>query len=165
LAYLDQLAADLALAGDRSEIDAVRAALVQGGYARRTSRPPATGAAAGGPRRFQSREGYTILVGRNSRQNEHVTFEVAGPDDLWLHARGLPGSHVVVRSGGAPVSQETQHQAAALAAYFSRGQNEAWVDVIVTERRRVRRAPGGRPGMVLVEDERVLRVRPGRPDA
>jgi predicted ribosome quality control (RQC) complex YloA/Tae2 family protein len=114
-----------------------------------------------GPRRYSSAEGYTILVGRNSRQNEHVTFNLAGPDDLWLHARGWPGSHVVIRSGGQPVSDETVQQAARLAAFYSKGQREAWVDVIVAEKRRVRRPPGKRyPGMVVVEGERVVRVRP-----
>jgi predicted ribosome quality control (RQC) complex YloA/Tae2 family protein len=68
---------------------------------------------------------------------------------------------VVIRSGGRPVSDETVQQAAGLAAFYSRAQREAWVDVIVTERRRVRRAPGRRhPGMVVVDGERVVRVRP-----
>jgi predicted ribosome quality control (RQC) complex YloA/Tae2 family protein len=180
LGYLEQLSADLALAADRNEIDAVRAALAEAGYARqrRQNARPAIGHHPGessqsktggeparvqmqGPRRFTSSEGYTILVGRNSRQNEQVTFDLAGPDDLWLHARGWPGSHVVIRSGGRPVSDETVQQAAGLAAFYSRAQREAWVDVIVTERRRVRRAPGRRhPGMVVVDGERVVRVRP-----
>ena len=158
LAYVDQLAADLALAADRGEIDAVRSALVDAGYIRQPSAPSIT--QTKGPRRVTSREGYAILVGRNSRQNEQITFEVAGADDLWLHARGLPGSHVIVRCGGRPVSEETVRQAAGLAAYYSKGQGEAAVDVMMAERRRVHRAPGGRPGMVLVEGERVVRVRP-----
>jgi predicted ribosome quality control (RQC) complex YloA/Tae2 family protein len=158
LAYVDQLAADLVLAADRAEIDAVRLALAEAGYVRRRAvqRVDQTK----GPRRVASREGYAILVGRNSRQNEQLTFETAAPDDLWLHARGLPGAHVVIRTGGRPVGDDTVQQAAGLAAYYSKGQTEAFVDVIVVERRRVRRAPGGRPGMVLVEGERVMRVRP-----
>lgn len=99
-------------------------------------------------------------MGRNSRQNEQITFEVAGADDLWLHARGLPGSHVIIRCGGRPVSEETVRQAAGLAAYYSKGQGEAAVDVMIVERRRVHRAPGGRPGMVFVDGERVVRVKP-----
>jgi predicted ribosome quality control (RQC) complex YloA/Tae2 family protein len=179
LSYLEQLSADLALAADRNEIDAVRAALAEAGYARQrrqrarsetgpSKREERTRSETGssrvqvqGPRRFVSAEGYTILVGRNSRQNEHVTFDLAGPDDLWLHARGWPGSHVVIRSGGQPVSDETLRQAAGLAAFYSRAQGEAWVDVIVAEKRRVRRPPGKRhPGMVTVDGERVVRVRP-----
>jgi predicted ribosome quality control (RQC) complex YloA/Tae2 family protein len=158
LAYIDQLAADLALAADRGEIDAVRLALAEAGYGRQ---PPQTGATkTKGPRRIDSREGYAILVGRNSRQNEQITFETAGPDDLWLHARGLPGAHVLIRCAGRPVGEDTLQLAAGLAAYYSKGRAEAAVDVQVVERRRLRRAPGGRPGMVLVDGERVVRAKP-----
>ncbi|MEI2690770.1 MAG: NFACT RNA binding domain-containing protein [Anaerolineae bacterium] len=172
LSYLEQLSADLALAADRNEIDAVRTALAEAGYLRQRklarSAPPGSLAQTGqskiqvqGPRRIVSQEGYTILVGRNSRQNEQITFDLAGPNDLWLHARGWPGSHVVIRSGGQPVSDETVAQAAGLAAFYSKAQREAWVDVIVVERRRVRRPPGKRhPGMARVDGERVVRVRP-----
>ncbi|MCS6844891.1 MAG: NFACT family protein [Caldilineales bacterium] len=170
LAYLDQLAADLAMAGNRSEIDAVRAALAAAGLdekSARSSRRAKPTPPAEGPRRFTTAEGYEVLVGRNSRQNDHITFEVAQPDDLWLHARGWPGAHVVIRSGGRPVSEASLHQAAALAAYYSAGRSEAWVDVMVARRRFVRRAPGGapggRPGMVTVREEQVVRVRPTAP--
>lgn len=171
LSYLEQLGADLALAADRNEIDAVRAALAEAGYARQRRQAARSDAGQNtvqvqGPRRYTSREGYAILVGRNSRQNEHITCDLAGPDDLWLHARGWPGSHVVIRSGGQPVSEETVRQAAGLAAFYSKAQREAWVDVIVVERRRVRRPPGPRhPGMVMVDGERVVRVRPAVPDS
>lgn len=160
LAYLDQLAADLALAGNRNEIEAVRAALVDSGYARPRAKAAPGAARIEGPRRYTTKEGFAILVGRNSRQNEQVTFELARPDDLWLHARGWPGAHVVIRNGGQAVSDASVRQAAALAAFFSGGRQEGWVDVIVAERRQVRRAPGKHPGMVTVKDERVLRVRP-----
>lgn len=159
LAYLDQLAADLALADNRAEIEAVAAALADLDAAhdarRRAATPPVTG-----PRRFVTPEGYTVWVGRNSRQNDQVTFEMAHPDDLWLHARGVPGAHVVIRSGGRPVGEASLRSVAALAAYYSAGRHEAWVDVLVALRRRVRRAAGGRPGMVTVQEEQVLRVRP-----
>ncbi|MEZ4768387.1 MAG: NFACT RNA binding domain-containing protein [Caldilineales bacterium] len=115
LAYVEQLAADLALAADRSEIDAVRAQLADAGYLRQSTTRAVS--QPKGPRRYTSREGFAILVGRNSRQNERVTFEIATADDLWLHARGFPGSHVVIRSGGRPVSDETVQRAAELAAY------------------------------------------------
>lgn len=160
--YLQQLEADLALAADRNEIDAVRAALVEAGIVRARRGAAALRAPTlQGPRRFTSAEGFPILVGRNSRQNEQLTFEVAGPEDVWLHARGWPGAHVVIRSGGAAVSEDTVRQAAALAAFYSKAQREASVDVIVATRRRVQRAPGPRrPGMVTVDGERVVRVRP-----
>lgn len=159
LDYLEQLATDLNLAESRGDIDGVRSALVEGGYIRRPGRTTAS-APPSQPRRFTSGEGHDILVGRNSQQNERITFGMAAPDDWWLHARGWPGAHVLIRSGGQAVSQETLDRAAALAAYYSRARHEAWVDVMVVQRRHVRRAPGRRPGMVVVERERVLRVKP-----
>jgi predicted ribosome quality control (RQC) complex YloA/Tae2 family protein len=157
-AYVDQLATDLALAADRNEIDAVRLALSDAGYLRQPTHARVD--QSKGLRRFTSCDGMPILVGRNSRQNDQITFEIAAADDLWLHARGLPGAHVVIRSGGQPVSDQAIRQAAGLAAFYSKGRGDTWVDVLVVERRRVRRAPGGRPGMVLVEGERVVRVQP-----
>lgn len=159
LAYLEQLASDLALADSRGDIDSVRSALVEGGYVRRSSRATRS-AAPGQPRCFTSAEGHEILVGRNSQQNERITFVMAAPDDWWLHARGWPGAHVLIRSRGRAVSQETLQEAAALAAYYSRARNETWVDVMVVQRRHVRRAPGKRPGMVVVDREQVWRVQP-----
>jgi predicted ribosome quality control (RQC) complex YloA/Tae2 family protein len=161
LAYLDQLSTDLMLAANRNEIDAVRVALQEAGYGPPSQAPLGASPEQSQPHRYMSQEGYPILVGRNSAQNEKITFQVAGPKDLWLHARGWPGAHVIIRSGGHPVSDETLDQAATLAARHSKARNEAWVDVLIAERRRVRRAPGKRPGMVMVDEERVLRVRPG----
>ncbi|MCB0052847.1 MAG: hypothetical protein KDE24_25260, partial [Caldilinea sp.] len=85
-------------------------------------------------------------------------FRLAQPDDLWLHARGVPGAHVIVRGGGRPPDEEDVALAARLAAYRSAARGDRSVDVIVTERRWVSRAPGGRPGQVLVARERVIAV-------
>ncbi len=158
-AYLAQLQSDLALAQNQAEIAAVREALRDAGYLRQ--RPGRTLKVAPDrslPLRYISSEGFAILVGRNARQNEIVTFGEAGPDDLWLHVRGAPGSHVVVRAGGQSVSEETLQAAAQLAAYHSRLRGERGVAVAVTQRRFVSRAPGGRPGLVHYRNEETLLV-------
>ena len=158
--YLEQLAADLALAESRPEIDAVRQALADAGWGpkprQRSGRP-------GGPRRFDL-DGFTVLVGRNARQNDAVTFDHAGPHDLWLHVRGLPGAHVVILRGKQDVPEETIRRAAALAAYYSPARKEGVVLVNVTERRFIRRAPGDRPGLVSYREERTVEVE-GAPPA
>jgi predicted ribosome quality control (RQC) complex YloA/Tae2 family protein len=112
------------------------------------------------PLSVDSPDGFCILVGRNSRQNDEVTFKRAAPDDLWLHARGIPGGHVVIKSGGREVPERTLHQAAALAAYYSRDRREDLVAVDYVARRHVRRARGKRPGLVIYRGERTIRVRP-----
>jgi predicted ribosome quality control (RQC) complex YloA/Tae2 family protein len=158
--YLEQLAADLALAETRPEIDAVRQALADAGWGpkprQRSGRPS-------GPRRFDL-DGFTVLVGRNARQNDAVTFEHAGSHDLWLHVRGVPGAHVVILRGKQDVPEETIRRAAALAAYYSPVRKEGVVLVNVTERRFVRRAPGDRPGLVTYREERTVEVEGAPPD-
>jgi len=161
LQYLEQLAHDLAMAENRPEIDAVALALVEGGYLKRKRRPSAPPA---GPRRFTSPDGFTAWVGRNAAQNEDLTFKRAAPDDMWLHARGVPGAHVVVHAEGQPVPDSTLEWAAGLAAYYSQGRDDTQVEVIVTRRRYVHRLKGGRPGQVTVRHERTLQVRPEMPN-
>ncbi len=101
--------------------------------------------------------GRRILVGRGGRDNEELTFRHAGPHDLWLHVRGVPGAHVVVpmRRDEVPPS-ELLLDAATLAAHFSALRGEQRVEVQYTRRKYVRPIPGGRPGMVRIERERTL---------
>ncbi len=162
IAYLEQLRTDAELADDRPALDQVREALQEAGYVPRQGRRREH-AAASEPLRIALEDGIAILVGRNSRQNDVVTFRLSGPRDLWLHVRGAPGAHVIVRHGGQPVPDEVIAQAASLAAYYSSLREESQVPVDVTERRHVRRIPGGRPGMVTYRQEETLVVAPHPP--
>jgi predicted ribosome quality control (RQC) complex YloA/Tae2 family protein len=162
LSDLEQLETDLQLAGNRPEIEGVRAALVEAGYQR------AKGKGRGRPQRapkispltVTSSDGLTILVGRNSRQNDDVTFRRAQGDDWWFHARGVPGAHVIVRGRAEELPEDTIRRAAELAAYFSRLQDEPSVTVDYTRRRHVRRIRGAAPGLVTYSLERTIRVAP-----
>ncbi|MEA3375226.1 MAG: NFACT RNA binding domain-containing protein [Chloroflexota bacterium] len=158
LAYLEQLDTDLSLAETRPEIDAVHDALVDAGWTRKRPKQSSSGMVSR-PRRFEI-QGFPVFVGRNASQNEQVTFERGNADDLWLHARGLPGAHVVVKSSGRPVPNEVVERAASLAAYYSSARDSDRVEVDVTERRFVRRAPGRRAGLVTYRNERTLAVEP-----
>ncbi|WP_324667643.1 Rqc2 family fibronectin-binding protein [Geochorda subterranea] len=111
--------------------------------------------------RYRSSEGLEILVGRSAAANDHLTFHLARPEHLWLHARGLPGAHVVVRAEADQVGPVTLQEAAALAARYS-AQGEAGVPVPVdyTRRRHVRKPPGAPPGFVVYDHERTVTVRP-----
>ena len=160
--YLDQLMADLALAESRPEIEAVRQALIEAGWASHPAR--ARSGQVEGPRRFDVM-GFVVLVGRNARQNEVLTFRLAAPSDLWLHVREGPGSHVIVRREGRDVPDDVLRQAASLAAYYSPMRDERRVAVVATERRFVHRASGARPGLVTYRNERTLWVAGLPPDA
>ncbi|MGO8950998.1 MAG: NFACT family protein [Ktedonobacterales bacterium] len=181
LARVEQLRTDLALAETPADIALVRAEVAEAGYlrekkeqhgrtpgqkpkARRTGKSgkPAAKRApdVGAPIRRQSTDGLVVLVGKNSRQNEEITFHQASPADLWLHARGVPGSHVIVKSGGRPVPAATQREAAALAAYYSQSRSAGSVPVDITEQRFVRHVKGGGPGMVTYQHEHTVYAEP-----
>ena len=117
----------------------------------------------GAPLRLRMDDGLAVLVGKNSLQNEAVTFREAAPNDLWLHARGVPGAHVIVKAGGRPVPEPALRRAAAIAAYFSQSRGAGTVPVDYTQQRYVRHMKGGGPGMVIYEGERTLYVAPEEP--
>jgi predicted ribosome quality control (RQC) complex YloA/Tae2 family protein len=133
------------------------------------SEPPAL---AGGPpkplqkisgtRRYLSSDGFEILVGRTAQDNDLLTFKVAKPNDLWLHAADYGGSHVVVRnSTKKPIPHPTLIEAAQLAAYFSKAKKDPKVDVHYTERKFVSKVKGGKPGLVRLLRFKNITVEPG----
>ena len=110
-------------------------------------------------RRFTSTDGLPIYVGRNARENDELTFGLAKSDDLWLHARGTPGSHVIVRlSKGTDPPPETIRDAATLALLYSDLKKSGKGDVVYTRRKWVKKAKGQAPGAVVVTQEKSLHV-------
>ncbi|MEZ4831010.1 MAG: NFACT RNA binding domain-containing protein [Caldilineaceae bacterium] len=162
-AFIEQLQSDLALAENQPEIVSVREELRRRLPAARPKRQRSAPDRSN-PLRFLSPDGFAILVGRNSRQNEIVTFKEANAEDLWLHIRDLPGAHVVIRNGGQPVGEETITAAAQLAAYYSSQRGEQAVPVAVTPRRFVSRMAGGRTGQVYYRNEETRAVAAAKPD-
>ncbi len=162
LAYLDQLAIDLEMARNWPDIGEVQEALQRSGYWRgpRTAGPRG-GASA--PLRVTTESGAVIWVGRNARQNDIVTFDRGGPGDLWLHARGVPGAHVIIKAGAGDVPDAVIQRAAEIAAYYSAARGEARALVDVTRRKYVRKIKGGKPGMVTYRNEQPIEVTP-RPE-
>lgn len=106
---------------------------------------------------FTSSDGVPILVGKNNKQNEYLTFKVARNHDVWLHTQNIPGSHVVVQAEG-DVPEATLHEAAMLAAYFSQARDSNQVPVIYTRKKFVKKPRGAKPGMVIYEQEKTLFV-------
>ena len=182
LATVEQLLADLILAENPAEVALVKAEVQTAGYMRGASapreRPGKQGQqgkkshkgkqskgkpvppGGGVPLHVQSRDGFTLLIGKNSRQNEVVTFQQATANDIWLHARGVPGAHVIIKAGGLDVPRSTIEQAAQLAAYYSQARGSTTVPVDYTLQRYVRHMKGGGPGMVIYERERTIYAEP-----
>jgi len=114
-----------------------------------------------GPRRFIF-EGWEILAGKNPRQNDELSLKIAHPEDLWFHAHGMPGAHVVLRTGGkkdAP-SKDIITRAATVAAYYSKGKNSGKVPVSLTKAKYVKKTRHMHPGMVTIQKERSLMTNP-----
>ncbi|MGJ3239019.1 MAG: Rqc2 family fibronectin-binding protein [Anaerolineae bacterium] len=160
LDYILQLESDLEMASNWTEIDDVIQALQNEGFnvvGKKMKRIGGSGRSA--PLRL-TKDGYIIWVGRNSRQNDEVTFRKANSDDFWLHARNVPGSHVVIRNDGRHIPDELIEAAASIAAYYSPNRNENKVDVIVTRCKYVKPIKSAGPGMVIFRNERTITVSP-----
>lgn len=148
------------------ELQGVEAALA--GVARRP--PPRDSAATAvresegpEPRTFHSSDGLPILVGKSGAGNDRLTWRLARSHDLWLHAQGIPGSHVLVRlEKGKQVPPRTLREAAQIAAYYSRARGLVKVPVEYALRKYLRKPKGAAPGMALLTQEKMILVRPDR---
>ncbi len=120
----------------------------------------AKGTGAGRPQVLRARGGHQIFIGHTGAQNDAVTFDIAGPEDSWLHSRGVPGSHVIVKWSGGDQDDTILQAAAELAAYYSGGRESGRVEVDHAARRDVRKIKGGGLGMVTYRNEHTVRVTP-----
>jgi len=170
LQTLAAIAAELEVAGAAADVPALQGRAVAA--APRDFKPVAAATAGTAPRRrakqepappyrlFTSADGATILVGRGAAHNDELTLHVARPRDLWLHAKGMPGAHVVVRlAKGASCTSETLVDAAHLAGHFSDARDETLVEIQYVQRRYVRKPRGSAPGTVVVDREKVIVLR------
>lgn len=163
--YLDQLEQDLEMAENRPEIDVIAESLAElGHYRSKQNRKKRQKRASSRYLRLDAPEGARVWVGKNALQNAHLTFNRASPDDLWLHARGVPGAHVIIPTAEGLPSEADVFWAAGVAAYYSRARNDTAVDVDVTVKKYVRAIKGAAPGLVTYRNETTLRVAPEAPE-
>jgi predicted ribosome quality control (RQC) complex YloA/Tae2 family protein len=112
-------------------------------------------------REFTVAGGMTVLAGKNAKQNDELTLHTAKKDDIWLHARGVAGSHVVLQCGKrSQVPREAIEQAAEIAAYYSDARTQGIAPVAYTQKKYVRKPKGAAPGAVILEREEVIMVKP-----
>ncbi len=115
------------------------------------------------PFREFEHEGFQIFVGKNARNNDELSFKFANKEDLWLHAKDVSGSHVVIRQqAGKKIPVSVLEYAASLAAYYSKRKNDTLVPVIYTPRKYIRKRKGDPPGAVVVDREEVVMIEPVR---
>ena len=141
-----------------TEIAEIREELIQTGFIRRRQREKIQKRQK--PEKYLATDGQTIiLVGRNNLQNDELTFKIAKKDELWFHAKDIPGSHVVI-TGNLQPSDEVKTDAAELAAYFSKARLSNLVQVDMIETRKLNKPTGGKPGFVTYTGQKTLRVTP-----
>ena len=155
--YLESVETSLAQAS-LTEITEIREELIQTGFIRRHQREKIQKRQK--PEKYLATDGQTIiLVGRNNLQNDELTFKIAKKDELWFHAKDIPGSHVVI-TGNLQPSDEVKTDAAELAAYFSKARLSNLVQVDMIETRKLNKPTGGKPGFVTYTGQKTLRVTP-----
>ena len=108
--------------------------------------------------------GLEVLVGRNNRENDILTLEMANRGDYWLHTKDIPGSHVILRTEGREITETAIYEAAALAALNSKARNSENVPVDYVPVRYVKKPSGAKPGKVIFTHNRTVYVDPGEPD-
>ncbi len=164
LAGLDETLALLDIADGYDQIEGIAREAAEHEYIRAPARgrAPKPGKRLA-PLRVESSDGFTIYIGRSAGQNEQVTFKIGASNDLWLHARGIPGAHVIIKNGGREVPDTTLQEAAALAAYYCQARTEPAVEIDIARRGVVRRIPNGPTGLVSYQAERTIRAVPHAP--
>ena len=157
--YLEGMLLDVDKCVGESELEEIRQELVRTGYLKKiTNRRQQRQLPQSKPCRYLSADGIEILVGKNAAQNDRLTLG-AKPDELWLHAKDMPGSHVIIRCEG-DIPQTTLKQAALLAAWYSKGQRSSMVPVDYTLRKYVKKPSGAMPGKVIYTHQKTAYMTP-----
>lgn len=156
IAFLKQALHDTKMAKTPAEFREVQSLLVQEGYLKQQGKKKKESLSK--PMRFTSSDGFLIFVGKNHAQNDELTMRFANRDDLFFHAKDVPGSHVILRTDGREVPEQTIQETAILAALYSSEGEEEYVLVDYTEKKNVKKAKKAAPGMVYYEDYKTIQV-------
>ncbi len=158
--HLESISAALDIALREEDLIQIKEELMEFGFVKKrapgSKRPKITSR----PYHYRSSDGFDIFIGKNNYQNEEVTFKLANGNDWWFHAKGIPGSHVIVRTGGKELPDRTFEEAGALAAWYSKGRGNEKVEIDYVQRKHVKKAAGGAPGFVIYHTNYSLIAEP-----
>lgn len=148
LQYLETVLISLELSRDEEDLAQIRDELFKSGYIKKRGQEKKVKSGSK-PLHYISSDGFHMYVGRNNYQNEDITFRMAEGGDWWFHAKGIPGSHVIVKCKGTELPDETFEEAARLAAHYSGGRGQDKVEVDYIQKKHVKKPGGGKPGFVV----------------
>ncbi|MCD7980920.1 MAG: NFACT family protein [Clostridiales bacterium] len=147
--HLDSIAAALDIAGSEADLADIREELAQSGYIRRRTSKKDKRQQKSRPYHYRSTDGYDIYVGKNNFQNDELTFRFSEGNDWWFHAKQMPGSHVLVKTKTGELPDRVFEEAAALAAWYSRGRGSEKVEIDYLQKKNVKKPNGSKPGFVV----------------
>ena len=160
--YLENIILSIENCENLAELQDIKDELIRLGYSKSSGKLKSKKETAltTKPHEFISSEGFKILVGKNNKQNDYLTLRIADPDDIWMHTKNIPGSHVIIKCAGKDVSEQTIYEGAMLAAYFSKSKMSSQVPVDYTKKKHVKKPSGSKPGMVIYETNSTMYVTP-----
>lgn len=157
--HLESISNALDIARTEDDLKAIKEELIENGYIRR-KQTEKKAKFTSQPLHYLSSDGYHIYVGKNNFQNEELTFKLANGNDWWFHSKTFPGSHVIVKTEGKELPDKTFEEAAALAAYYSKGRDQEKVEIDYIERKHVKKVPGAKPGFVIYHTNYSMAIWP-----
>ena len=161
LKYIDSVFDSLTRANTENEVNELRLELAEQGYIRAVrlkGKPPKSNP----PSEYLSSDGYTILLGRNNKQNDKLTLKTAAKTDIWLHTHNIPGSHAIIVTNGETPPDSTIEEAAIIAAVNSKAKDSSQVPVDYCLVKFVKKPVGAKPGMVIFTNNKTLYVTPDK---
>ncbi len=161
--YLESISVFIDSAKSVNEIEEIRNELVDSGYLRKKKVYGKPAKSKPSPHIYNTSDGFRVLVGRNNKENDHLTFKMASSKDIWFHTKDIPGSHVILFTEGKDVTETAIFETAAIAAFHSKGKSSENVPVDYVQVKYVKKPAGAKPGMVIFTNNRTVYVNPKLP--
>ncbi len=158
--HLESISTSLDIALSENDLLQIREELMDYGYIRRKYTSGKKVKITSKPFHYISSDGFHIYVGKNNFQNEELSFKFASGNDWWFHAKGQPGSHVIVKTNGEELPDRTFEEAGRLAGYYSKGRKAPKVEIDYTQKKNLRKPNGGKPGFVVYYTNYSLLIEP-----
>ena len=158
--HLESIAASLDIASSEEDLVQIKEEMMEYGYVKRKNTGGKKVKVTSRPYHYISSDGYDIYVGKNNFQNDELSFKFASGNDWWFHAKGQPGSHVIVKSKNEELPDRTFEEAGKLAAYYSKGRQAPKVEIDYTQKKNLRKPTGGKPGFVVYHTNYSLLIEP-----
>ena len=157
--HLESVLTSLDMAMTENDLKEIKEELILSGYIKRKG-PAKKEKIKNEPYHYISSDGFDMYVGKNNLQNEEITFKLANGGDWWFHSKTFPGSHVIVKTNGQDLPDNTFEEAARLAAFYSKGRDQDKVEIDYIERKHVKKVPGAKPGFVIYHTNYSMAIEP-----